>query len=82
MVPTKKAHMILDYASEEGKQHEMQEVLFRAYFKEGKNVTSDEVLKELMSETGLDVDRAMSAVKNSKASDKFEEDVKESLRKG
>ena len=74
--------MILDYASEEGKQHEMQEVLFRAYFKEGKNVTSDEVLKELMSETGLDVDRAMSAVKNSKASDKFEEDVKESLRKG
>ena len=82
MVPTKKAHMILDYASEEGKQHEMQEVLFRAYFKEGKNITSDEVLKELMSETGLDVDRAMSAVKNSKASDKFEEDVKESLRKG
>ena len=82
MVPTKKAHMILDYASEEGKQHEMQEILFRAYFKEGKNITSDSVLRELASEAGLDVEKALSCIKNSELSDKFEEDVKESLKKG
>ena len=82
MIPTKKAHMLLDYASEEGKQHKMQEILFRAYFSEGKNVTSDAVLRELASEAGLNVDKAMTAVKSSKASDKFEEAIKESLRKG
>ena len=82
MVPTKKAHMILDYASKEGKQHEMQELLFQSYFSDGKNITSDEVLRELASKAGLNVDKAMAAVKNSEASDKFEEDVKESLRKG
>lgn len=82
MVPTKKAHIILDYASEEGKQHELQEELFKAYFAEGKNITSDAVLKELASKAGLDVDKAMAAVKDSKASDRFEEAVKDSLRKG
>lgn len=82
MVPTKKAHMILDYASTEGKQHQMQEVLFRSYFSDGKNITSDDVLRGLANEAGLDADKAMTAIKNSKASDKFEEDVKESLRKG
>ena len=82
MVPTKKAHMILDYASKEGKQHEMQEILFRSYFSDGKNITSDDVLRGLASEAGLDSDKAMAAIKNSKASDKFEEDIKESFRKG
>lgn len=82
MVPTKKAHMILDYASKEGKQHEMQEILFRSYFSDGKNVASDDILTGLASEAGLDTDKAMAAIKNSKASDKFEEDIKESLRKG
>ena len=82
MVPTKKAHMILDYSSKEGKQHEMQEILFRSYFSDGKNITSDDILKGLASEAGLDVDKAMAAIKSSKASDKFEEDIKESLRKG
>ena len=82
MVPTKKAHMLLDYASDEGKQHEMQEILFRAYFSEGKNITSEVVLRELAGEAGLDVEKAMTAIKSSKASDKFEEAIKESLRKG
>lgn len=82
MVPTKKAHMILDYAAKEGKQHQMQEILFRSYFSEGKNVTSDDILKGLASEASLDTDKAMAAIKSSKASDKFEEDIKESLRKG
>ena len=74
--------MMLDYSSKEGKQHELQEILFRAYFAEGRNITSDEVLRQLASEAGLDADKAMAAVKNTKASDKFEEDVKESLMKG
>ena len=82
MVPTKKAHIILDYASKEGKQHEMQEILFRSYFSDGKNIASDEVLRKSASEAGLDVDKAMAAIKNSQASDKFDEDVKESLKKG
>ena len=33
VVPTKKAHILLEYAEREGKQHEFQEHLFQAYFR-------------------------------------------------
>ena len=74
--------MILEYASIERKQHEMQEILFRSYFSDGKNITSDDVLRKLAGEAGLDVDKAMAAVKNKQTLDKMEKDVKESFRKG
>ena len=33
VVPTRKAHILLDYALKEGKQHELHEKLFEANFR-------------------------------------------------
>ena len=81
-MPTKKAHIILDFAGKHGKQHEMQEVLFRAYFSEGKNVSSDEVLKGLVEEVGLDADKALAALRDTEYVSEFEKGIKESYAKG
>ncbi len=74
--------MILDFAGKHGKQHEMQEVLFRAYFAEGRNVSSNEVLKELVEEVGLDSDKALAALRDSEYVSGFEKGVKETHAKG
>lgn len=82
VVPTKKPHIVLDFASKHGKQHEMQEVLFRAYFSDGRDVSSDDVLKELVSEVGLDPDQAMAAIADKEYVREFDEGIKESKIKG
>ena len=82
VVPTKKPHIILDFAGKHGKQHEMQEVLFRAYFSDGRNVSSDEVLKELVEEVGLDADKALAALKDTEYVSEFEKGIRESYSKG
>lgn len=82
VVPTKKPHIILDFAGQHGKQHEMHEVLFRAYFVEGRNVSSDQVLKELVEEVGLDSDKALAALRDSEYVSTFEKGVKETYAKG
>ena len=82
VVATKKPHILLDFASKHGKQHELQEVLFQAYFSEGQNVSSDKVLKELASKVGLDTDKAMAALSDKQYACDFEEGIKESKMKG
>ena len=82
MVPTKNPHILLDFAEAHGKQHEMQEVLFKAYFSEGRNVSSSDVLKELAGEVGLDQDKAIAALTDKACVQKFEEGIKETKIKG
>lgn len=81
-MPTKKPHIILNFALQHGKQHEMQEVLFRAYFSEGRNVSSNDVLKELVSEVGLNPNEALAALSDSKYVREFEDDIKQTKLKG
>jgi len=82
VVPTKKAHILLEHAAREGKQHEMQEILFRSYFSEGKNVNSEPVLRALLEEVGLDPDKALASLQDKEAVQHFEEGIREALRKG
>lgn len=82
VVPTKKPHIILDFAAKHGKQHEMQEVLFRAYFSEGRNVASDEVLKDLVCEVGLDANEALASLSDRDYVCEFEKGIKEVQSKG
>lgn len=82
VVATKKPHIILDFAAKHGKQHEMQEVLFRSYFSDGRNVSADDVLRELVSEVGLDPDKAIAALTDEEYVREFEEGVVESKQKG
>ena len=60
----------------------MQEVLFRAYFSEGRNVSSDDVLKELVSEVGLNPNEALAALSDTKYIHEFEEAIKQTKLKG
>ena len=58
------------------------QVLFRAYFSEGQNIADEGVLRSLVKEVGLDDGRAMAALHDTEAIQKYEEEVKEATRKG
>lgn len=51
---TLRAHQALHHAAEHGRQAELLERLFRAYFAEGRHIGRDTELAELASEVGLD----------------------------
>ncbi|SFF88032.1 DsbA family oxidoreductase [Curtobacterium sp. YR515] len=53
---TVKAHQVIHLAKEQGKQLEMVERLFAAYFERGEHVGQDESLASLAAEVGLDPD--------------------------
>ena len=53
MVNTFRAHQLLHWAGEEGKQTALKLALFHAYFTEGKDVSDIEVLIEVASGVGL-----------------------------
>ncbi|MDQ1122117.1 DsbA family oxidoreductase [Microbacterium trichothecenolyticum] len=59
---TVKAHELLHFAKENGKQLELAEVLMSAYFLEGKHVGRDDDLVALAAEVGLDEDAAREAL--------------------
>ena len=54
VVNTFKAHRLLHLAKKYGKQNEMEEALFNAYFTQGKNIDDDATLLQLSSSIGLD----------------------------
>ncbi|MDU0346031.1 DsbA family oxidoreductase [Microbacterium sp. KSW2-29] len=59
---TVKAHELLHFAKENGKQLELAELLMSAYFLEGKHVGRDDDLVQLAAEVGLDADAAREAL--------------------
>lgn len=59
---TVKAHELLHFAKENGKQLELAELLMSAYFLEGKHVGRDDDLVQLAIEAGLDADAAREAL--------------------
>lgn len=59
IVNTRDAHILLDYAKEEGKQTELKLALFKANFGERKDVSDREELKQIAKSAGFDVDAAM-----------------------
>ena len=62
--------------------HTHTQVLFRSYFAEGKNVNSEPVLRALLEEVGLDPEKALALLQNKKAVERFEDGIREALRKG
>ena len=47
---------MLDYAKAEGKQDLLEENLFKAYFEQGKDINSLDVLAGIAVDTGLNVE--------------------------
>jgi predicted DsbA family dithiol-disulfide isomerase len=68
-----KAHQFLHFAKEYGKQSEVEEALFKAYFTDGKNTDDTKVLLSLATEIGLDSKKLEKALANGT----FSKDVKE-----
>ena len=56
---TVRAHLLLHHAGELGKQDEVAEALFRAYFIEGANLTDNTVLADYAAQAGLDRDQTL-----------------------
>ena len=67
-----KAHQFLHFSKEYGKQSEVEEALFKAYFTDGKNTDDTNVLLSLAVEIGLDSKKLKEAL----ASGKFVKAVK------
>ncbi len=60
---TIKAHELVHHAKARGRQLEMVERLFRAYFEQGRHVGRDEDLADLAAEIGLDREEALRALR-------------------
>jgi predicted DsbA family dithiol-disulfide isomerase len=67
------AHRLLHWAEAEGKQRALKHALFEAYFTEGRDPSSHDVLLDVAAKAGLDVARARSIL----ASDEFAREVRE-----
>ncbi|MBF6608813.1 MAG: DsbA family oxidoreductase [Flavobacterium sp.] len=72
------AHRFAHYAKSNNKQNEAEELLFKAYFTEGKNIDDYDVLIELGTKIGLTADGVRSALE----SDLFAADVKADIAEG
>ncbi len=70
------AHRLLHWAGLEGRQLALKRALLKAYFTDGENPSSHNVLVRLCGESGLDVERARQIL----ASDEYAADVRERER--
>lgn len=67
------AHRLLHWAAEKGLQVPLKHALFKAYFTDGQNPGSHEVLADLAAQVGLDADEARALL----ASDRYAAPVRE-----
>jgi predicted DsbA family dithiol-disulfide isomerase len=67
------AHRLLHWAEQEGKQYALKTALLKAYFSDGENVSSHDVLVRVAGEVGLDSAKARQVLD----SDQFTEEVRE-----
>ncbi|WP_426690345.1 DsbA family oxidoreductase [Rhodanobacter ginsengiterrae] len=66
------AHRLLHWAELEGRQLALKQMLLRAYFTDGEDVSAHDTLLRLAGEVGLDVDRARAIL----AGDEFADEVR------
>lgn len=70
------AHRLLHWAELEGRQQALKHALFKAYFTDGENPGSHEVLLRLAREAGLDAERARAIL----SSDEYAQETRERER--
>ena len=75
---TKQAHRLLHFAKEKGKQDELKERLFQAYFEEGKNIDQQETLLHCAEVVGLDREEAKQVLDSASFDPEIDQDVYES----
>lgn len=76
------AHRLSHLAKKQGKQNELEEKLFSAYFTEGKNTADHDTLLQIAVEIGLDKNEAGDLLKSKLYADKVEEDIEQAQQIG
>lgn len=71
------AHRLMHFAKESGRQDQMHEILFRAYFTDGKNVADPATLMVLGEEGGLDTARLAEVLRGDAYADAVRADIEE-----
>ena len=79
---TYRAQNLIHFAKVQGKQNEIEERLFEAYFTEGKNMDDVSTLLELASEIGLITDGLGDILENKSYAEKVEFDIAEARQLG
>ena len=75
---TKQAHRLLHFAKEKGKQDELKERLFQAYFEEGKNIDQQDILLDCAEAVGLARSEAKLVLDSDSFDAEIDQDVYES----
>ena len=76
------AHRLSHLAKKCGKQNELEEKLFKAYFTEGKNTANHFTLTEIGKELGMDEKEIMDVLNSSTYSKEVEQDIMEAQQIG
>ena len=76
------AHRFIHFAKQYGKQNEAEEILFRSYFTDGKNIDDYPTLIALGKEIGLDGDALKTALENESFADDVQADINEAKQVG
>ena len=76
------AQNLIHFAKNQGKQNEMEERLFEAYFTEGKNIDDVSILVLLATETGLNVEGLEQALENRTFDKQVQKDIDEASQLG
>lgn len=84
IIPTNSfdAHRLAHFAAEKGFQDQIQEKLFSAYFKEGKDIANLDTLKSIGAEIGLDPKQVAETLNSDAYSDEVREDENEAQEFG
>jgi predicted DsbA family dithiol-disulfide isomerase len=70
-----KAHQLLTWAAESGRQTVLKLALFKAYFTEQLAIDDDDVLLEIVEKAGLDVDEAQDILSSSRFAEAVDSEV-------
>lgn len=81
-VGTRDAHRILHLALEDGRQQELAEALFHAYFAEARNVADHAELLKIAIDTGLDGARVEEVLAGGAYEDAVDDDVRQAAAYG
>lgn len=76
------AHRFLHFAKKHGKQNEAEELLFKSYFTEGKNIDDAPTLLALANSLGLDADTLTAAMGKGEFTDDVIADIQEAQALG
>lgn len=74
---TRDAHRLIHFANEHGRSAETEELIFRAHFVEGKNISDSQVLSAIAAEAGLSYNEAGSALEAGHFDEAVSEDIEE-----